>query len=334
MTHRRNSDNNEQKTVTRMSRTAWLFIALALSAYDSAAAQDALSADYGQASDSPSRNQLRRSPLRGAEPMPPADLGQSAGQVPLRAPQSGARRAGTRTMTTHDHNVAPAANSAYGSRGTAALEPANLPLVPGEDVVRNQVARADGATLGAADQQAVHQADHQAAVAISPRSTERAEDGAEGEAGASASPIGSWASFSSVMASLGLVLALFFVVAWLMRRGMPGAIPTLPKGVVEVLGRAPMPGRQQMQLLRVGHKLILVHMSLTGVETLTEINDPAEVDRLAGLCQQGSATSATRVFHEVLDHFGREQRGSADFLDQDHGLELVSSGRRGRGRRA
>ena len=63
----------------------------------------------------------------------------------------------------------------------------------------------------------------------------------------------------------------------------------LPTEVVEVLGRAPLAGRQQMHLLRCGNKLLLVSVTPTGAETLTEVTDPVEVDRLSGLCRQAAS---------------------------------------------
>ena len=60
----------------------------------------------------------------------------------------------------------------------------------------------------------------------------------------------------------------------------------LPADVVSVLGRVPLAARQFAELLRVGNKLVLVSLTPTGAETLTEVTDPAEVDRLVGLCQQ------------------------------------------------
>ncbi|MBN2130429.1 MAG: flagellar biosynthetic protein FliO [Sedimentisphaerales bacterium] len=106
--------------------------------------------------------------------------------------------------------------------------------------------------------------------------------------------------------ALALVVGLILVLAWAVRRAAPrGSLP-LPTDVVEVLGRAPLGHRQQVSLLRCGNKLLLVSVTSDGAETLTEITDPAEVDRLAGLCQQARPGSATAAFRNVLQQFGRE----------------------------
>jgi hypothetical protein len=48
---------------------------------------------------------------------------------------------------------------------------------------------------------------------------------------------------------------------------------------------------------------LLVSVTPAGAETLTEITDPAEVDRLAGLCRGAHPSSATAAFRHVLEQF-------------------------------
>jgi flagellar biogenesis protein FliO len=107
-------------------------------------------------------------------------------------------------------------------------------------------------------------------------------------------------SVATVISSLAIVLGLFFVTAWFLRRAAPGGLATLPGDVFEVLGRAQLNSRQQVQLLRCGAKLLLVCVTPDGAETLTEIDDPDEVTRLAGLCKASHAGSATAAFRQVL----------------------------------
>lgn len=103
--------------------------------------------------------------------------------------------------------------------------------------------------------------------------------------------------------SLAVVLGLFFVFAWVMRRTTPGGLTLLPSEVVEILGRAPLASRQQVHLIRLGSKLLLVSVTQAGVETLSEVTDPEEVDRLAGICRQTQSGSSTEAFRQVFQHF-------------------------------
>lgn len=109
-------------------------------------------------------------------------------------------------------------------------------------------------------------------------------------------------ALGTVVSSLAIVIGLFLLVVWVTRRGKPGQARALPSEVVEVLGRAPMTGKQEMQLLRVGSKLVLVCHTADGLQTITEITDAEEVERLSGLCQQSSEGSVTATFRQVFSN--------------------------------
>lgn len=147
-----------------------------------------------------------------------------------------------------------------------------------------------------------------ATLALPPPGRGKADSGPLGSRafkGEHAAHPGNPASFLTVGGSLAMVLGLFLVLAWVARRASPNHMARLPKEVFDVLGRAPLSGRQQVHLLRCGSKLLLVSVTPTGTETLTEITDPQEVDRLAGLCQQGRPDSSTSIFRNVLEQFAR-----------------------------
>ncbi|HKD36348.1 MAG TPA: flagellar biosynthetic protein FliO [Pirellulales bacterium] len=111
----------------------------------------------------------------------------------------------------------------------------------------------------------------------------------------------------SMFGSLAIVLALFFGLVWLLRRGMPKGTRLVPSEVVEVLGRAALAGRQQMHVVRFGSKVLLISVTPGGAETLSEITEPAEVDRLSGICQQSHAQSATNAFRQVFRQFAEDR---------------------------
>lgn len=111
---------------------------------------------------------------------------------------------------------------------------------------------------------------------------------------------------TTMLGSLTVVLAAFFVLVWLSRKTAPKGLTPLPGEVFESLGRAPLTGRQQMQLIRLGNKLVLLNVTSTGAETLTEITDIDEVNRLAALCQQGRTGSISDTFRQVLSQYADE----------------------------
>jgi len=110
-----------------------------------------------------------------------------------------------------------------------------------------------------------------------------------------------------------------------LRRSMPAGPRMLPSEVVEVLGRVALAGRQHAHLVRCGNKLLLLSVAPAGVETLTEITDPLEVDRLAGLCQQSHPHSASTAFRQVFQQFS--QKPAKGFLERrGNDLQLARDG--------
>jgi len=155
----------------------------------------------------------------------------------------------------------------------------------------------------------------------------RKSSGAGQPAGASTRRTGPQ-GLTTVAGSLGLVLGLFLLVAWMMRRTIPAANAVLPGEVLEVLGRAALAGRQQVHLVRLGSKLVLVSVTPAGMEALSEVTDPEEVQRLTSLCRQAHPNSSSAVFRHVFRQFTGEQEqprrrrvGQGGRADQEDSLE-------------
>ena len=121
-------------------------------------------------------------------------------------------------------------------------------------------------------------------------------------------------SLATVMGSLAIVLGLFFLVAWISRRGMSPGQGILPGDAVQVLGHAPLSGRQHMHLLRIGTKLLLVSATQTGAQTLTEITDPDEVQHMMALCERRRPESATATFREVMTQLSAQSARKESLL--------------------
>jgi flagellar biogenesis protein FliO len=112
----------------------------------------------------------------------------------------------------------------------------------------------------------------------------------------------------SAAASLGIVLGLFLLVVMVVRRGMPKTAAQLPREAVQLLGRAPLVGRQYLHLVRCGNKLLLLSVSAGSSTTLTEITDPEEVERLVELCEGAGLGGSS--FRQVLGQFTRQREVS------------------------
>jgi flagellar biogenesis protein FliO len=113
-------------------------------------------------------------------------------------------------------------------------------------------------------------------------------------------PKSTWAAGLSMFFSLLIVLSLFLLIAWLFRKSQPGAFVRLPTGVVQVMGRTAMAPRQQVYVVRFGNKLLLISHQPGQTQTLGEITDIDEVQRLAGMCEANQPNSVTHSFRDIL----------------------------------
>ncbi|MBA3484468.1 MAG: flagellar biosynthetic protein FliO [Pirellulales bacterium] len=161
---------------------------------------------------------------------------------------------------------------------------------------------------------------------LAPPTSESSAD-AFGDASASASSplpfnFSKLESLSTAGVGLAVVIGLFLVCMMMLRRGGPKANGALPSDAFAVLGRAPLTPQTFAHLLRVGNKLVLVAMTPGGVQPLTEVTDPMEVDRLTGLCASGRGHGPSAEFQQVLAQLSREP--ARGFL----GAEATGGGRR------
>ncbi len=81
------------------------------------------------------------------------------------------------------------------------------------------------------------------------------------------------------LGALAVVAGLILAVRWFLRRwGASG--PAGQAGPMEVLARASVAPRQQLLLVRLGKRLVLIGASGGAMTTLAEVSDQAEVDEL------------------------------------------------------
>ena len=144
--------------------------------------------------------------------------------------------------------------------------------------------------------------------------------GQGGEAGAGDAAGGSrlgGAAWETIRVILGLGVVLGLIVGMKMGAGKLFGLRSAGVGVnrgVRVLSRTMMGPRQQLVLLQVGRKLVLVSDSGGAVSTVTEVTDPDEVAELAAQAL-GSGEAAG-----FAGMFGRQTR-----VVQARGVEFVDS---------
>jgi len=188
---------------------------------------------------------------------------------------------------------------AIGQQRLPGQEPAQRPPAATGQPARQQVAQVERRGNQQLDPRA--RADRAGAIPIPPPK-QGARDATRAPAGATTT--GNMATV--VLSSLAIVLGLFFFVVWLSRRAFPKATASLSRDIIEILGRAPLTSRHHLQLIRLGHRLLLVSVTPDHAEALTEITDLDEVNHLTSLCRQQQPGSITDSFRQVLHQLDHE----------------------------
>lgn len=118
-------------------------------------------------------------------------------------------------------------------------------------------------------------------------SEKASSEGKEKPAAAEMLRTGAW---NSGLAVLGLVVLGVVVVTFLKRRH-PQLSGGLPREVCDVLGRKRIDPRTSVCLVRLGNRILVLGSTADSVTPLAEIDDPVEVDQIAGLCRLSDGSS-------------------------------------------
>lgn len=89
------------------------------------------------------------------------------------------------------------------------------------------------------------------------------------------------------------VLALIGGAAALLKRNGWTATPAAANGSIHVLARVPLDARSAMLVVRCGERLLVLGVSPAGVTTLSEIQDPDEVQSLVENCAVAAPAALT-----------------------------------------
>ncbi len=90
------------------------------------------------------------------------------------------------------------------------------------------------------------------------------------------------------LGALAVVAALIFAVRWFLRRWSAGG-STAHAGPMEVLARASVAPKQQLLLVRLGKRLVLIGTGGGAMSTLAEVTESAEVEELMRAVESAKA---------------------------------------------
>lgn len=119
-------------------------------------------------------------------------------------------------------------------------------------------------------------------------------------------------SLITVGSSLAVVLGLFAALVWVTRRFAARSMPQggIPTEVMQALGSSPIDARTRLTLVRCGNRILILAQTATGVQPISEINDPNEVRQLTALCLSDSK----KEFASTLQAIEKEQ-AAASYVD-------------------
>jgi flagellar biogenesis protein FliO len=100
-----------------------------------------------------------------------------------------------------------------------------------------------------------------------------------------------------VILALAIVLGLIFALRWIGRKYFPSIAGPRGHGAVRVLSRTPITPKQQVLLMHVGRRVIVVADNGTQMSPLSEIRDPDEVAQLIG---QVTSTAPAGAFESTF----------------------------------
>ena len=104
---------------------------------------------------------------------------------------------------------------------------------------------------------------------------------------------GMWTSLLRTLMALGVVAGMIFALRFLLKRFGGGWHGRRRSAPMSVLARTGVSARQQLLLVRLGRRLVLVGSGPEGMAPLAEVNDPAEVAELVRLAEGTDAEAAT-----------------------------------------
>ena len=135
---------------------------------------------------------------------------------------------------------------------------------------------------------------------------------------------------------LAIIMVLLVAVRSVLKRfGSPMA-GGRPSGVLQILARFPIGRGQNLVLLQLGRRIVLVYQTKTAMTALSEMSDPDEVAQLLARVEAGSSEKQSAGFHKVLSRLAADGsrreweqfRASQGGTSQFDGGEIVDLTRR------
>lgn len=131
----------------------------------------------------------------------------------------------------------------------------------------------------------------------------------------------------TVIALIGVVALIAGLAAVVRRIGGPLTGGGRPSGVIEILARYPIGRGQQLMILKMDRRVLLLHHAGTSMTPVSEVTDPDEVASLLARIEAGSRRSAGPSFADML---GRQSAAPSSSMDPSSSLRQTAPAPTGR----
>ncbi|HEX8340476.1 MAG TPA: flagellar biosynthetic protein FliO [Tepidisphaeraceae bacterium] len=120
------------------------------------------------------------------------------------------------------------------------------------------------------------------------------------------SPANAAFDWQRLVIAMSVVLTLIFLLRYVAGRAFPGLVAGKGSRAVRVLSRSALAPKQQLMLVQVGRRVIVIGDSAGELTSLSEITDPDEVASLLGQLDSAEPAAPARPFAHLFGH-AREQ---------------------------
>ena len=111
--------------------------------------------------------------------------------------------------------------------------------------------------------------------------------------------------------SLFTVLAVIVIIAWLIKRFLPGQVSSGVSDVVQVLGRVPVDNKNSLCLAKFGNEILLLGTGPDGIRLVDKVSDPDKIASLLGKIESSRVNSISKSFA------GAFKNARGDYLDDN-----------------
>src|SRR4030095_4081859 len=112
--------------------------------------------------------------------------------------------------------------------------------------------------------------------------------------------------FQRVLLALGIVMGAIFVARWGFKEMSPVPAAARNSQAIRILSRNVIGPKQQLMLVQIGKRLVLVGNSSDSMNALAQIVDDDEVAALLGQLQSETSTSSVSAFPSLFRKAGNE----------------------------